>query len=115
MEKLFSKLDFGGPNGFFPTGNPSIEVAPPRLMGFPEGRGRLDPQNSGFEKSLSGWVAACGLPTLGPPSLMQQSPYTSLVVGVRARRRTVFRPGLISSVMTRTAGTHRAPGSHPAH
>ena len=49
FEKFFSKPDFGGPHGLFPAGNPSIEVGSfaPHLksIGFPEGRGRVDPQN----------------------------------------------------------------------
>jgi hypothetical protein len=53
-EKLFSKPDSGGPDGLFPPGNPSIAVGgrspPPQLMGFPEGRGRLDPQNRALSK-----------------------------------------------------------------
>ncbi len=69
IEKLFSRFYFGGPNGLFPPGNPSIEVGgeapPPQFMGFPEGRGRLDPPRSGLENNFSmGWVAARGTPRL---------------------------------------------------
>ncbi len=48
-----SKPDFWRPNGFSLPGDPSIEVGgdPRQLMGFPEGRDRLDPKNS-----TSQWV-----------------------------------------------------------
>ena len=63
FDKFFSKPDFWGPNDLFPPGKPSIEVGgrslPPQLMGFPEGRGRLDPQKSRFErKCKKSW--GCG-------------------------------------------------------
>ncbi len=69
FEEFSSKPDFGGPNGLFPPGNPSIEVggfAPlPQSMGFTEGRGRLDPTKSGFEQHFSkDWVLARGPPII---------------------------------------------------
>ncbi len=45
FEQFVSKPDSGGPNGLFPPGSPSIEVGGEAPTGFPEGRGRLDPQN----------------------------------------------------------------------
>ena len=67
FDKFFSKPDFWGPNDLFPPGKPSIEVGgrslPPQLMGFPEGRGRLDPKSHVLRENakrvgaadLNGW------------------------------------------------------------
>ncbi len=48
IEKFFSKLNFGGPNGPFPQGD-----HPLKLVGVPEGRGRLDPKPEVSNKNVS--------------------------------------------------------------
>ncbi len=55
IEKMFSKLDFGRPNGLIPPGNPSSKVGrspPPKLLGFPGGKRPLGPPNIGFGEAL---------------------------------------------------------------
>ncbi len=57
IEKCLPKPYLEVPNCLLPRGISSIEVegvcSKPRLMGFPEGGGRLDPPKSGFENKYT--------------------------------------------------------------
>ncbi len=66
IEKFLSKPEFGGPNGLFPPGNPSIRWGPSpptSIDGFPGGKKPLGLPESAFEKNFSMGLGSCQGPS----------------------------------------------------
>ncbi len=75
-EKFYSKPYFGVSSGLFPPG----KKPPPKLMGFPKGGGRLDPQHRVLRK-YSQWVRWLPEALLGTTQLAH-----SLICGLASAR-----------------------------